>query len=370
MSKKLKSNTAGKAKRTRINQTDIPNTSLEQSLRIAQALWDNFAGKEAAPHNIAMALDLTPTSGFWRNLCGSSSAYGLTEGGYSAKNISLTSLGKRIVAPTVENDDKVALQEAALTPKIPSEFFNQFDRAKFPRPDIAANLLVEKGIPKERSEGAVDLIKENGVFVGFIKETKTGPFVSIDVPLEGGTSSFDGEESDEDFSENLSVVTRENGGAESVAQPFDRSVSSSTDNNRVFITHGKNKEILSQIKEVVELGGFTPVISIQSETAAKPIPEKVMDEMRSCAAAVIHVGSEGVYKDHVGDEHPHINSNVLIEIGAAMALYHGKFILVVEEGVTLPSNLSGMYESRYSGDSIEFKAGMKILKALRGLKAN
>jgi predicted nucleotide-binding protein len=94
-----------------------------------------------------------------------------------------------------------------------------------------------------------------------------------------------------------------------------------------------------------------------------------MDDMRSCSAAVIHVGSEGTLVDEEGASHPHINPNVLIEIGAAMALYKGRFILVVEEGVALPSNLQGLYESRYSGSSIEFQAGMRILKALRGLKA-
>jgi Predicted nucleotide-binding protein containing TIR-like domain len=38
------------------------------------------------------------------------------------------------------------------------------------------------------------------------------------------------------------------------------------------------------------------------------------------------------------------NSNVLIEIGAAMALYDRNFILLVEEGTKLPSNLQGLYE--------------------------
>jgi len=51
-----------------------------------------------------------------------------------------------------------------------------------------------------------------------------------------------------------------------------------------------------------------------------------------------------------------------------MALYRGRFILVVEDGVKLPSNLQGLYETRYRGDSIEFDAGMKILEALRGLR--
>src|SRR5690606_25218551 len=114
--------------------------------------------------------------------------------------------------------------------------------------------------------------------------------------------------------------------------------------NRVFITHGKNKKILQQVKEIVSFGKFEPVVAQERETPAKPVPEKVMDDMRTCQAAVIHVGSEGMLYDKDGKEVPQINGNVLIEIGAAMALYGRNFILLVEDGVSLPSNLQGLYE--------------------------
>jgi predicted nucleotide-binding protein len=133
--------------------------------------------------------------------------------------------------------------------------------------------------------------------------------------------------------------------------------------NRVFITHGKNKKILEQVKELVVFGKFEPVLAEERETSAKPVPDKVMDEMRSCHAAVIHVGLEGVLLDREGNEHPQVNGNVLIEIGAAMALYGRQFILLVEEGVKLPSNLQGLYECRYSGDELNMPATMKLLKA-------
>lgn len=133
--------------------------------------------------------------------------------------------------------------------------------------------------------------------------------------------------------------------------------------NRVFITHGKNNKILEQVKEIVAFGKLEPVIAQERETAAKPVPEKVMDEMRNCNAAVIHVGSEGFLKDIDGNEIPQINGNVLIEIGAAMALYRRNFILLVEEGLKLPSNLQGLYECRYQGDELSGEATMKLLKA-------
>jgi hypothetical protein len=69
-----------------------------------------------------------------------------------------------------------------------------------------------------------------------------------------------------------------------------------------------------------------------------------MDDMRSCSAAIVHVGTELKLLDPQGNEHRILNPNVLIEIGAAMAVYGRRFILLVEGGVTLSSNLQGLYE--------------------------
>lgn len=84
--------------------------------------------------------------------------------------------------------------------------------------------------------------------------------------------------------------------------------------------------------------------------------------MRSCGAGVIYVGSEGKYLDRDGGAHSKINDNVLIEIGAAMALYGKKVILLVEKGVTLPSNLQGLYRCDFEGDRLDYEATMKLLK--------
>ena len=135
------------------------------------------------------------------------------------------------------------------------------------------------------------------------------------------------------------------------------------DSNRVFITHGTNKKILNQVKELVTYGKFEPVVAMDHETPAKPVPQKVMSDMRTCRAAVIHVGAETMLYDEAGNEVPQINGNVLIEIGAAMALYADKFVLLVQEGLEIPSNLQGLYECRYSGDELNMTAIMKLLKA-------
>src|SRR2546421_230841 len=119
---------------------------------------------------------------------------------------------------------------------------------------------------------------------------------------------------------------------------------------RVFITHGKNKDLIEPIKKLLSLADLEPVVSVQTQTVSQPVPSKVMGEMRSCGAAIIHVDDEQHIMDKDDVEHIFLNDNVLIEIGAAMAIYGERFILIVKEGLKLPSNLSGLLELRYKGD--------------------
>jgi len=78
-----------------------------------------------------------------------------------------------------------------------------------------------------------------------------------------------------------------------------------------------------------------------------------MDEMRRCGAAIIHVDAENTFEDSEGKVQAVLNPNVLIEIGAAMAFYGRRFILLVKEGVKLPSNLQGLFEVRYPDDTLD-----------------
>jgi predicted nucleotide-binding protein len=132
---------------------------------------------------------------------------------------------------------------------------------------------------------------------------------------------------------------------------------------KVFIAHGKNPQIVNQLKDVLTFGNFDPVVAEEYETAAKPVPDKVLDLMRGCSAGIIHVASEDELLDKVGGVHHKLNENVLIEIGASMALFGRKFILLVQKGLHLPSNLSGLYCCYYEGDKLDYDATMKLLKA-------
>lgn len=345
-----------------LSQGEFPRYSLEKSLPIARALYDEFGGRSATPHDVAIAINMAPTSGTWRNLCGASVAYGLTDGGYNAKEITLTPLGRDIVAGNENQNGYQARTSAVLKPRIMRAFFEKYERAKFPSDHVAESVLRGLGLPSHRISGAVDILRENGRFSRVLKNTKTGLFVAIDsgtvssAQVDPVTTEFEGNEPEEiptEVSRGPSVV-----GVAAV----DRK------NNRVFVGHGKNVALLSQIKDLLSFGRFEPVIAVENETTAVSVPEKVFDDMRSCSAGLIHICDEEKLLDQNGQERIVLNPNVLIEVGAARALYRDRIILLVKKGIQLPSNLQGLYKCEYEGDSITHETTMKLLKAFTKLQ--
>lgn len=137
---------------------------------------------------------------------------------------------------------------------------------------------------------------------------------------------------------------------------------------RVLITHGKNRAFIDPIKKLLVFGELEAVVAVERQTVSQPVPDKVMNDMRSCGASIIHVEDELHLMDKDAKEHIVLNPNVLIEIGASMALYGRRFILLVREGVTLPSNLQGLTEVRYKGDALDGETTIRLLEAINDIK--
>lgn len=350
-------------KRIYFKQADFPQNTLQQAQRIASALVDNFAGDSGSPPDVALSLGISPTSSSWQTLSGASIAYGLTDGGVNANVMKLTALGRRLVAPEAEGEDIVARREAILRPRILREFFEKYRRAKLPNEVIAVNVLKSLGLPAERAEAAIEIIKVNGSYAGIIRETPTGLFINLDspgVPLPTATKNDGMHFNDTSLDTPDVLPVSLTNPSQHVTAPASPSFDAKS--NRVFITHGKQRAVVAQIKELLTFGNFEPIVSMERESTAIPVPEKVFEDMRSCGAGVLHVGAEGKYFDKDGNEHAKLNDNVLIEIGAAMALYGKRMILLVEKGVVLPSNLQGLYRCEFEGDKLEYESTMKLLK--------
>jgi hypothetical protein len=361
----------GPPSRVRISQAEIPRHSLREALTVAQAITDNFAGHATAPHQIAMALGVSPTSSDWRTLTGAAVAYGLTNGAYNADKIELQDLGRRATAPKEEGDDTKARADAALKPKVFSQFFGKYQRAKFPPDQIARNVLEQDfGVPRDRLEDALTTLKDNGAFVGFIHQTKTGPFVSTDelspspVTLPTASAATEPPASEhEDPSASPQSTVRTPAPPLSVVPPGPVPKSEPAA-FKVFITHGRDMGIVEQVKDVLDLYDIEYEIAVEEETTAIPVPQKVLAAMRRCVAGIMIVSADDDAAAATGT----INNNVLIEIGAAFVLYDQRVVLLWDKRLKVPSNLQGLYRCECEGGQLTFAAGTRLAKAIKGFR--
>ncbi len=333
----------------------FPYYPLNQALRVPSAIKAENAGKPMNRILLAKALDLSPGSSTFRLLVTSSNLYGLTAGNpYKGETISLDELGLEIVSPRSEEEKKAALLKATITPELLGRFYREFDNNKIPRPDLAQNKLErDYHVPAKQSEKCFDLIMDNAKMVGILQEVQGNQYIMMD-SISAPSKPHEVSELEE---------------SSEVRKPEDTPLSVPPSSHpagveAVFIAHGKNNRLLTQVRQVVEFGRFVPVIAEETHTTAIPVPEKVISDMHNCQAAIIIVSADEKVTREDGQEHYKINDNVLIEIGAATVLYRKKVILLWDKRIPIPSNLQGLYRCEFEGDSLDWEAGMKLQKDL------
>lgn len=364
-------------KQARISQSRCPLFSLEDALRIPRAIRQELAGQADIPMLVAKACNMSPTSSQWRLLSSAAVAYGLTTGAYNAKEIGLTPLGSRVVSPIKEGDDAVAIKQAALVPTLFNELAQKYDQSKLPREDIACNLLLSMGIPKDRITSAWKIFRENIQYAGFLQIISGNEFLyvknaatptdtavmtageqEVPTPIDGDTDI----DLPADVMDKLHI-TPPDPSTDALPEPRSLPIIPS-----IFIAHGKNSQtIVGQLKELISYGQMKPIVSVERETTAIPVPMKVFDDMRACDAAIIHLDMD-ILTLADGTTRTQINENVLIEIGAAMALYQDRVILLCHKGTTLPSNLQGLYYCEYDGNQLDYSSTIKLLKAMQEIR--
>lgn len=371
MAKKPNGGDEQKAKRVRVSQTDVPAYPLSEALRVPRAIHENYGGHPTKPLDVAAAMDLKPGSSYFKMLTGAAIAYGLTDGGYNASEISITALGKQILQPLEEGAEISGKRQAVQKPRIVGEFLAKYDGSPVPKDQIGKNVLISMGVPAERAEQVFDLIVTSAKELGLLREIKGSNYVNLS-PADGFTGVVE-----EDYEpEEDEHIDFEDGSGSSGSSQIDTQINTlpvsqlkPQNNRKVFITHGKNQAFIEPIRKLLKFGEMEAVVSVEKQSVSKPVPDKVMADMRECGAAIIHVEDELTLMDKDANEHVVLNPNVLIEIGAAMALYGRKFILLVKDGVKLPSNLQGLYEVRYEGNALDGNATIKLLESINAMKS-
>lgn len=343
----------------------FPLHTLEDALVIARAIQDKNAGKPMKRLLLADAIGRKPSTVQFRDLLSSSYKYGLTLGTEKAEYIELTQLGKQITKPVSHQQEIEAKQKAVLTPEKFTEIYSHYKDAKFPSGSFFENTLeVQFKIPREYVTEVIGMLDKNGNFSGIIRDISGSPHVMFD----NFSVVEENNKGEEEVGETSKVNNMETREPLQETEPKHTTPMSSSKKKKVFITHGKNKAFIEPIKKLLQFGELEAVVSVEKQSVSQPVPDKVMNDMRNCGAAIIHVDAEEKLIDRDAKECIIINPNVLIEIGAAMALFGRRFILLVKNGIALPSNLQGLYEVKYDGDNLDGNVTIKLLEAINEMK--
>lgn len=363
----------GEPDRARRVPRGFPQFDLKDTIAVAQAIADNNAGKPYSRLSLAESIGRKPDSSAFRALLSASIAYGLTEGSYKQTQIKLTALGEAATMPQSEDEKRKALVKATRSIALYEQIYTKFDQAKLPADQLFRNTLIrEHGVDASYADEFIKLFKSDGKFTGLIRNVAGSDRVDLQQEhLTGngvGSGSYRTDEDDDDEMVDIDAPVVPTMTPPAMQTPAAPAVPAAPPNTNVFISHGKNRELVEHLKKVVGYSKLTPIVSVEITDTSKPVPQKVLEEMRSCFGGIVHVRSEGEWTDSDGKTHPKINDNVLIEIGAAMAIYKDNFILLAEKDVTLPSNLQGLFVCKYEGATMDGDATMRLLEGLSKFK--
>src|SRR5262249_49111717 len=101
-----------------IARRPYPRVTLEQAIKIPQAIKDNNGGNPWPPADVAAAVGLSVTNSDFFYLAAASRDFGLTEGGRDSQVISLTESGRDVVYAPGKDEEKAALKGALLKVEI------------------------------------------------------------------------------------------------------------------------------------------------------------------------------------------------------------------------------------------------------------
>jgi hypothetical protein len=163
-------------KRDRAEQVpskDLPKKTLEDALKVAHAIKDNY-GKEATWEDIAKAMEFSPTNPVNKYFLWSATAYGIVDKD-EKDNYKVTEIGRKILAPTYEGEDREGAIKAIANPTILGRFLSDYSGAQLPSGDIFKNVLEQKyHIPKARVDETINLILANARYAKLLEEQENG----------------------------------------------------------------------------------------------------------------------------------------------------------------------------------------------------
>src|SRR2546426_5191469 len=379
-------------------QFPFPRNSLKEALAVPRAIEHDNASKRYDTALLAKkSFNTTPRSSSFEILLTSSERYGLTVGSSRAKAISLTAEGDAIVASSDESIRAANIRRALLTPKVFEEFFARYDGKILPSEEILKVVRQQEfQIPKPYVYECYEVLMKNitdydlllafgdsrTVYLGKLMKqagmpqppvveptAEPPPVVQPPVDQPPGVQPpgvqppvAEPKKGDEKWG-GLTDLLSTSGPPVPVATPPPEPAKIDVKVPRVFISHCKNKNILRQIKQMLDQGKVERVISEEKETAAMPLSDRVSGLMWDCNCAIINISADD---EKIEEETLEISENVIAEVWGAYLHYKKRVILVIDRRLKdkLPNSMQGLTAIVYERNQISWTDGVRLQTAL------
>lgn len=143
-----------------------PRRTLEDALRIPNALKDKNGGNPMSPDQVGKAVGMGRSTSFYY-LTAAARDFGFTEGTRDAAEISLTPLGRKAVYPASPDDQHAARREAFFRIDIFKKVVDHYGGSKLPDEPFRTNTLTTTfGLDPSLVDEFVDLFQKNARFIG------------------------------------------------------------------------------------------------------------------------------------------------------------------------------------------------------------
>ena len=138
---------------------------------------------------------------------------------------------------------------------------------------------------------------------------------------------------------------------------------------KAFIAHGGKSGVLDKLCEFIEALDIKSIIVELSASKGMTVDDKVNKYIKDADCGIVLATRGGIVDEKSKKQHPRLN--VIDELERLRAAFPEKTILLLERGVDLPSNISGLTYELFARQSMDraFTAIARELTAFGILKA-
>lgn len=141
----------------RIMQSAMPQKGLQEVVNVSKNMYKTLKQEVVPLETISTLIGIKQKSSNFTDILNAAEAYGIVqkeENGYS-----VSELGRKIVAPAIDGEDKEAIRQAIFTPTLLSRIYTDFNKRPIPADDIFKNALeITYGIPEEKVDRTKEII--------------------------------------------------------------------------------------------------------------------------------------------------------------------------------------------------------------------